>query len=363
MRVAATEVVHVRAALRTPCGPAGVFNRHRESLLLKLTADDGTVGWGETYALPGTRDVLAGLAAGLVGAPLTRRWPRRPGLDEVGASFAMGAVDIAWHDLLGRRLGVPVHTLLGGAVRDRVRAYASGFLYREGAHPRDVWPVEAKETLGRGFRALKLRMGAYPPEEELAALEELRAGLPGDVTILVDAWGAYDPPTALTVGQRLAELGVGWFEEPTHTASAALAARLDIPVAGGEMGRTLGEFTRMLRDREVGVVQPDVAICGGLETARTVGELAALHDAVCVPHTWNGAVMAAATLHLAAVLPPAGRTGDAGLGPLLEVDTSENPFAPTPSLVDGYVAVPDSPGLGVEVDEAFLAEHRVADRP
>ena len=135
MRVTSAEVVHLRAALRTPAGPTGVYNRRRETLLLRLESSDGIVGWGETYAVGGTAGLLRELADRLVGARLDRPPPRPPGLDQVSASFALGAVDIGWHDLRGRVLGVPVHVLLGGAVRERVRAYASGFLYREGEEP------------------------------------------------------------------------------------------------------------------------------------------------------------------------------------------------------------------------------------
>lgn len=371
MRVTDAQVLHVRAPLTIPAGPAGVLNRHRESLLLKLTASDGSIGWGETYALPGTRELLTGLATALTGAPLTRAWPRPAGLDETGAALAMGAVDIAWHDLLGRTLGVPVHALLGGARRDRVPAYASGFLYQEGRHPAEVWPAEAAALLDRGFRAMKVRIGAHPPAEELPLLAHLREQLPDDVMIMVDAWGAYSVPAAERVGRALAELGVAWFEEPTRLTGPRLAARLAVPVAGGEMGRTRDDFARWLDRDTFDVIQPDPAICGGLGTARFVGELAALREVPCVPHTWNGAVMAAATLHLAAVLPPAARTGDGtwprsgGLAPMLEYDTSENPFirdvlVDPPALVDGCFQVTDAPGLGIEVDEARLAQYRIA---
>lgn len=365
MRIATVEVVHVRAALSTPAGPAGVFNHHRESLLLKLTGDDGTVGWGETYALPGTAEVLTRLAGTLVGARVDRAWPRPPGLDEVGASLAIGAVDIAWHDLLGRRLGVPVHALLGGARRDRVPVYASGFLYRQGAAVEDVWPDEAAQALRQGFRRLKLRIGAGDPDRELAALASLRDGLPRDVMLMVDAWGAYPVTTALKVGRRLADLDVAWFEEPTHSSLDGLGGRLGVPVAGGEMGRTTEEFRYLLERGVLDIVQPDAAICGGLGAVAFVARLAALYGVACVPHTWNGAVMAAATLHVLAALPAATRTGDRGGAPPLEYDTSENPFmrdvlVNPPTIVDGHMAVPDGPGLGVEIDEAALRRFAVA---
>jgi D-galactarolactone cycloisomerase len=368
MRVVSAEVIHLRVPLRVPAGPAGVFNSRRETLLLRLEAADGTVGWGETYALPGTMALLGPMAQDLVGTSLERAWPRPAGLDEVGAALALGAIDMAWHDLLGRALGVPVHVLIGGAVRERVPAYASGFLYRRDRHPAQVWPAEAKAALERGFRAMKVRIGALPPAEEMALLEELRRSLPDDVELMVDAWGAYAPATAVWVGERLGELGMGWFEEPTHHEFPALAARLSVPVAGGEMGRTRAEFTRWIASRTFDVLQPDLAICGGFGVARFVGELAAISGIGCVPHSWNGPVMAAATLHLASVLPAGTRVGDGtrlSAGPMLEYDTSENPLMSDIvrrplAVVDGFVAVPDSPGLGVDIDEQAVADLRVA---
>jgi D-galactarolactone cycloisomerase len=367
MRVVSAEVIHLRVPLRVPAGPAGVYNTHRETLLLRLVAADGTVGWGETYAMPGTMPLLESLARGLVGASLDRAWPRPAGLDEVGAALALGAIDMAWHDLLGRVLGVPVQVLLGGAVRERVPAYASGFLYQRDRHPAQVWPAEAKALLERGFRAMKVRIGALPPAAEMALLAELRRSLPDDVELVVDAWGSYAPATAVWVGERLGELGVGWFEEPTHHEYPELAARLSVPVAGGEMGRTRAEFARWITTRTFDVVQPDLAICGGFGVARFVGELAAVSGVGCVPHSWNGPVMAAATVHLASVLPTSARVGDGTrltAGPMLEYDTSENPLMrdivhDAFDVVDGFVTVPDSPGLGVELDERAIAGLRV----
>jgi D-galactarolactone cycloisomerase len=370
VRVAAVQVLHVRAPLAIAAGPAGVFNRHRESLLLKLTSEDGVIGWGETYAIPGTRDLLSALAAGLVGGPVTRAWPRPAGLDETIAALAMGAIDIAWHDLLGRSAGVPVHALLGGARRERVPVYASGFLYREGMHPAEVWPDEAERLVRQGFHALKVRMGGYPPEEELELLTSLRQSLPSHVALMVDAWGSYSPQVAEQVGHRLGDLGVAWFEEPSKLIHPRLADRLTVPVAGGEMGRTRSDFAQWIDSGVFDIIQPDPAICGGLGTARFAAEMAAIRGITCVPHTWNGAVMAAATLHLAAVLPFVARVNDgawpgAGVsGPMLEYDTSENPFIrevlrDPPVLEDGCFTVPGSPGLGIEIDEDRLDQYRI----
>jgi D-galactarolactone cycloisomerase len=210
---------------------------------------------------------------------------------------------------------------------------------------------------------MKVRIGGHPPAEELPLLQRLREQLPGHITLMADAWGSYAPTVAENVGRRLGELGFAWFEEPTKLTHHRLASRLAVPIAGGELGRTRMDFVRWLDENAFDVVQPDAAICGGLGNARFVGELAALREVACVPHTWNGAIMAAATLHLAAVLPPVARLGDGGTGPMLEYDTTENPFIREvvrnpPQLVQGCFTVPDCPGLGVDIDEDRLDKYR-----
>lgn len=349
------EVLHVRHALSAPAGPPGVFNRAREALFVRLSLAGGAVGWGETYPLPGTKEILERLAASLVGREVstTSALAHFP-FDDPDAAPALGALDTALLDALGRSLQVPVHRLLGGACRSAVPAYASGFLYTEDGHPSRSWPAEAESLLARGFRALKLRVGGFPIEEELPALTALRGRLPDDVSLMVDAWGAYDPQGAVRMGRELDTLGVAWFEEPcaprdTYAGYEWIAARIPVPLAGGESLRTIAAFRHLLERRVFRVIQPDAAICGGLGNAAFVARLAALDGVACVPHSWNGAIMAAATLQLLATLP----------GGMLEVDTTENMFMThilrePLKLRDGCIAVPDAPGLGIDIDEQAL---------
>jgi D-galactarolactone cycloisomerase len=351
------EVLHVRHPLAVPAGPPGTYNRERRSLFVKLTADDGLAGWGETYDLPGVRPRLEQLSASLIGRDAFAAVDRPAAVATDGA--AVGALDIALHDLQGRALGVPVHRLLGGAVRDRVPVYASGFLYREDRGPAELWEAEATRLSEAGFRIVKVRIGRDPIASELPLLERLRAAFP-QLALAVDAWGAYSPAQAREVGPGLAQLGVIWFEEPsgpreTYAGYEELVGAVGVPLAGGETLASPPAFAHVLARRIFDLVQPDVALCGGLRSAASVARLAADAGVRCVPHTWNGAVMAAATLHLAATLDPA-------LEPLLEYDTTENRFIrdvlrTPPELDDGCFAVPDAPGLGIEVDEQVLRSY------
>jgi D-galactarolactone cycloisomerase len=370
--IADAEVLHVRKSIAHASGPAGAFNRWRESLFVKLTASDGAVGWGETYALAGTRSILDQQARQLVGTSVNRigGWPPPLDVDEVGGSLALGAVDIAVHDLVGHVLGVPAHELLGPKRRSAVPVYASGFLYRDGREPAAHWLDEAQCLDQDGYRAMKVRLGGLPVADEMARLDAIRQSLPSTTTLMVDAWGAYSPSTAIRVGHELHRLGIAWFEEPCapgpeYAGYEHLTSAIAVPVAGGESARTRASLKRLLDRRAVDVIQPDVAICGGLRNALFVAELAALHGTSCVPHTWNGGVMAAATMHLLAVLPPTGRVAD-DVGPWLEYDTTDNAFirgalCDPPELVDGCFAIPEAPGLGVTVDESFLRAHLVDD--
>jgi D-galactarolactone cycloisomerase len=236
-------------------------------------------------------------------------------------------------------------------------------------HPKDSWQREAATLVESGFTAMKVRMGLYPIDEELRAMTELRACLAPNVRIMVDAWGAYTLREALTVGRGLQDLGVVWFEEPAspygfYAGYEMLAEALDIPVAGGEMGRTLGEFKVLFDRRALDVVQPDLAICGGLPALSAVAELSRLYGIPCVPHSWNGGVMAAATLQVIATLPSVSQL-DRPSELTCEYDTTENRFirdiiVNPPQLVDGGFAIPTAPGLGIEVDEEVVRRYAVA---
>ncbi len=367
MLVSTAEVLHVRYKMKRPAGPAGTMNHNRESLLVKLVGDDGLVGWGETYCLPGTRDTLDALVASVIGRDLLHG-PLRLDVfpfDEPSSAPALGALDTAIHDLVGKALGVPVHRLLGGKRRERVPVYASGFLYQENLPPATTWFEEAEHLLGEGFRAMKVRIGGLPPAEELPLLERLRNVVPDDVYLMADAWGAYSLREALQVGHVLEQLGFVWFEEPCaplhgYGGYERLASALEIPLAGGESVRSTFEIKELIDRRILGVLQPDIAICGGMRTALFAAELAALQGVECCAHTWNGGIMAAATLHVLA----AQSGGSSRLAPVLECDTSENPFmrellSEPPELQDGCYVVPDAPGLGVEVDEPAVRSYAV----
>jgi D-galactarolactone cycloisomerase len=363
LRIIAVETIHTRYPLSRPTGPAGAFNAARQSLVIKVTTDAGLIGWGETYALAGVRAAIDRVVAPLLigGDPLDRaRLWQQVWAATFGNGFAVGGIDIALHDLCGKALGVPVHHLYGGAQRSEVPVYASGLCYFPDVDPAAYWEDEAGALVQRGFvRGIKMRIGRFSPEHELPLIAGVRAALPSSVKLMVDAWGSYTPPTALRVGRALHELGLHWYEEPLPQAGyagyAELAAALDIAVAGGEMLQSRAGFKSLIDAHAVDIVQPDICICGGIGETLFVSELARLSGIQCAPHSWNGQIMNAATLHVAALLPDPTRVAGNDV-PMLEFDTTENPcmteeLAEPLCLRDGCFLTPMAPGLGIEVDE------------
>jgi D-galactarolactone cycloisomerase len=212
-----------------------------------------------------------------------------------------------------------------------------------------------------------MRIGRYPPREELPLVAAVREALSADVRLMVDAWGSYSLTTAIRVGRELERIGLDWYEEPLpqhgYHGYEVLADALDIAVAGGEMLQHPAAFAELFDRRAVDIVQPDISLCGGIGDFLFVARLAALKGIRTMPHSWNGPVVEAASLHAASLLPdPTLLPGSEA--PLLEHDTTENRFVAgllrEPfELVDGAYAVPTAPGLGIELDEAALERFRV----
>jgi D-galactarolactone cycloisomerase len=210
---------------------------------------------------------------------------------------------------------------------------------------------------------MKLRIGRFAPEREAAVLAALREKLGPQVQLMADANAAYSPAIAQRMGRILRDLDFAWFEEPLPQSGyhgyPELRAVLELPLAGGEALTSRSAANELLRRHCFDIVQPDVSICGGIAECLFIGDLAALSAVRCIPHCWGGAITLAATLHVAALLPEPSRMPGVD-APLLELDVTENPFRTEIvigdpfALRDGAVKIPESPGLGVDIDESVL---------
>lgn len=346
------------------------FDRRRHCLV-EVVCEDGTVGWGECLgpADPNAA-VVAAYAPTLLGRdPLEteRLWLELYNLlrdqGQRGlAVTALSGLDIALWDIKGKRFGASVATLLGGRFRERVRAYATGGFRREVPDRAADIAAECAAYAREGFHAVKIKIG-FDVAEDLRAIAAVREAIGPEVGLMVDANHGYDVLEAIALGQGAAAFDVSWLEEPVIPeqpgAYRAVRAGQPIPLAGGETWHGRFAMLEPLASRAVDIVQPDVCGVGGFSESRRVADLAALHAVRCVPHVWGTGIALAAGLQFLAALPPDPPRRNP-VQPILEFDRTPNPFRQavlTRAIehTDGEVAVPEGPGLGIEIDRTALA--------
>ncbi|TBW39451.1 mandelate racemase/muconate lactonizing enzyme family protein [Siculibacillus lacustris] len=372
MSVVAIRLHHLAARLPEPIGNALMVFDRRETLVVEVVGDDGLSGWGETWAEPAAAAVVIAtkLAPQVLGqdpAHTGRLWLAMCGAghaDRQGiARMAVAALDMALHDLAARRRGVPLSTVLGGALRDRIPTYASGPFFKPGGHPYRDFAREIDGYLATGFRAIKIRSG-FALADDVATALAVRRQIGPDRTLMLDFNQSYPPRAALEAALRMEGADLLWIEEPAQPADVAgyalLAGRVRPALAGGETFGHAGQFLPFLAEGCLDVLQPDIALCGGLTGVLRVVALAELHHRPVVPHVWGSTINFHAALHLAATL-PAHRCGAALPFPYLEYDVGPNPLldlAGRPVVnADGTVSVPTGPGLGIEITPAMLAPY------
>ncbi len=371
MKITAVEPIHLRVPVveEIPDGTLDV-------LVIRIHTDVGLTGIGEVtsqsyvckacFEAPRSAARRHGLTSILLGQDpsdirrlwqemyyQTNRYGRRG-----AAIHAISGADIALWDLKGKAEGKPVYELLGGAHRNKVRAYASVLF---GDTPEDTAKL-ARDFVKLGLTAAKFGWGPFgkDPELDLAQVTAARQALGDERDLMVDAGHAWEWPTALERAELLAPLNIRWLEEPLsqddRRGYAELCPRSPVPIAAGEGDVTSWDFEDLL-DRGLHVVQPDVAFCGGLTVCREVSQMAEALGRRVVPHCFSTGINLTASLHWMASIP----TGD-----LVEYCLRPSPLMRKlvknlPPLVDGYVSVPSGPGLGIELDEAIIREFRVSD--
>jgi L-alanine-DL-glutamate epimerase-like enolase superfamily enzyme len=270
---------------------------------------------------------------------------------------AISGVDIALWDLLGKALGQPVWRLLGGRFRDRVAAYASG-----GWAPVGGVGKQLRQYVDRGHRAVKMRVGLQDRsvDDSAARVREARQALGPEVGLMVDAHGTWSVREAQRFARKVADCDLAWLEEPVSPDNVAgqadVRASTDIPIAAGETEQTRFAFRDLIAARAVDVLQPDVAIAGGITETLRICALAASHGLTVAPHLWGGAILFASGLHLAVATPCVTTLEfSRGENPLLN-DLVQEPF----ELIDGHVRAPDRPGLGLTLNADFVRSITVA---
>ncbi|MET8361848.1 mandelate racemase/muconate lactonizing enzyme family protein [Micromonospora sp. NPDC005171] len=341
-----------------------VYGNHRETLVVRLTADDGTTGWGEALApvapeVPG-EIVRRLLAPVLLGADPRRVRPLRHQLGELmrerghlggHQADAIAAVDIALWDLAGKLADRPVVELLGGAFHDAVPTYVSGLPGRADADR----VAQARDWAARGARQFKVGLG-YGVDADLATVTALREVHP-DLRIAVDVHGVYGLADAVRLGRGLVERDAWFLEMPLAFEDVAghadLAARLDLPVALGESLRHRWEFQPFVAARAASLLQPDIGRTGITE-GLAIAQYAETYHLGIAPHHSAGLGLAlAAGLHVAAAC---ANLVAFEFHPILfdrVNDILTVPIEPTATTIP----LPAGPGLGVSVDVEAVARY------
>jgi L-alanine-DL-glutamate epimerase-like enolase superfamily enzyme len=362
----------------------------QDDIVVEIHTDEGLTGIGESdinpwiaracIEAPGTHNMGLGLREMLIGADplqIDELWQQL----YVGSAMngrrgaiinAIGALDIALHDLRGKALGKPCYELLGDAVRDHVIPYAS--LQPETSsfdEYRDSLVEWARRAVAAGFSAVKAEVtlqGPYahtglrePWERSTEVLEATRAAVGPDVDLMVDVQYAFpDASTALRVLSDWQSLDLVFVETPLWPDDLEGYARLtteqSIPIAAGEWLTTRFEHLDLMDRGGVQVVQPDIGRVGGLTEAQRVCQLAEQRGLRIVPHLWKTGISIAAAVHLAAV------TEGCAYVEFLPPELSESGLrrdltAVELHMVDGVIPLPASPGLGVELDRDALERY------
>jgi len=347
----------------------------RGACLVEIVTDTGPIGWGECF---GPARPAAALVAAyrplLIGAdPLASEkiWQdlyaaiRDQGQRGVPIC-ALSGIDIALWDLKGKHFGAPIHQLMGGPLRMSVKAYATGTYRTRSGDPMDYICKEAAGYKAEGFSAMKLKIG-FDVDEDAALIEAVRRTIGPDMSLMLDANHGYDAVDAIRLAKKAEPFDIGWFEEPVPPEDldgyVAVKAATSIPIAGGETSYTRFGFRDILARRAMDYLQPDVCGAGGLSECKKIADMANAFGIRVVPHVWGTAVGLAAALQLLAVLPhtPPGRRP---WEPILEFDRSEHPArqAIVTRAIEheaGAVAIPDGPGLGIEIDREAVASFSV----
>lgn len=264
---------------------------------------------------------------------------------------AMGSVDIAVWDIIGKALGMPVYQVLG-AHKDKLRVYAAGGYYRDDKTTADL-VSEMEGYVDEGFRAVKMKVGGVRMREDVERVKAVRDAIGWDVDLLIDAnnkWRAYD---AIRFGRMIEEFDPFWFEEPVvaddFAGCAEVKHALDIPITAGENEYTIWGARDLIEHGSADILNLDTVKAGGITEHRKISALAAAHHIPVSPH--GSPHMAA---HLLASTPNA---------LIMEtypgVQSRYNPALPLYPVKDGYIEMPQTPGLGIDPDPAMVKKYKV----
>jgi galactonate dehydratase len=347
----------------------------RNLTIVRVITDDGLEGFGEVRMLNHT-DALLGYFAEAVPNHVLGHDPfdiealfqrmYRNDFARAGeiALSGIATIEMACWDIVGKALGQPVYKLLGGAVRDRIKAYANGW-YTVERTPQE-FHAAAKRVVEKGYRALKFdpfgagfyELAIEEKHRVIELVEAVRDAVGPDIEILLEMHGRFNPATAIELSRELERFKPSWVEEPVPPDNLAAlkkaAEKINIPVATGERMHTRYDFRELFELQAADIIQPDITHFGGILETKKLAAWADSYYVLIAPHNVGGPISTAAALHLAACTVN------------FKIQEHFNDFADSwvkevapgnPEVVDGYFALPQGPGLGITFNEEFAKAH------
>jgi galactonate dehydratase len=345
-------------------------------LLLKIHCEDGTVGIGEAgvhgWQRP-TETMIKTMEPYLLGKDPSKiehhfqfLYRNSHFMGSV-VNGALSAIDIALWDIKGKRLGVPIWELMGGKTRDRVRCY----IHVNGDTTEEL-AADAAKAVENGFTAVRFAafQDDYPSfhtytewaDNAVERVAAVRESVNRDADLCVEIHRQMNPAESIWLGRRLEEFNPYFYEDPMLPDSPArmgdVQAQCNIPIATGERFTTIYEFQQILENKGAAYVRPDVCLVGGLSGSKKVAAMAEAQHVKVIPHNPLSPVSTAACVQLDACIPNFALQEYTGEHREPKVDLIENPI----ELKDGYLTVPEGPGLGIKLSEEGLKKWPFEDK-
>lgn len=343
-------------------GPlTGGMGNKAEFVTIKINTEDGLTGIGyagfvSSLMIKALKESVDALLQSIVGMdPRNVELINKHLRDLAGGGAPAGlvtrsvsAIDVALWDLKGKQSGEPVHRLLGG-YRDTVPTYASGYLWRN--YDLDKLESTSADLVSQGFKAMKFRMGAEnSADKELARAQVIRETVGDAVTLMVDINQGWDINTSISIGKELANYNLYWLEDPINhqdfEGMAKIADSLDTPIAAGEYHYGIEPFRTQLERRSIDIVMVDLLRVGGITQWMKVAHMAEAFNLPVVSHLATEVLV-----HCVAACPN-GLTVE-------HMPWTFELFTTEPTVVDGELVLPSSPGLGIEFDEDKISHYQV----
>jgi L-rhamnonate dehydratase len=371
VKITDVEAIYVRSpSVKERCDSG------QDALIVKIHTDEGITGIGEVDSSPlaaqgailgpYSHTVTSGLKHLLMGEDPFKTeyiWDKMYRGNIYAGRFgvgihAMSGIDIALWDIKGKKLEMPIWKLLGGGFREQIRCYASTLF---GDTPEQTYEIAARFA-EQGFTAVKFGWGPMGQDAttDVALVAKARQGLGNGIDLMVDAGLPWDAKTAIQRARAFTEHNIFWLEEPLapddYEGYSKLSAATDMRIAAGEEESSRRTFRRLIVEGNVDVVQVDLTRCGGFTEAMKIATMAADHGRPVANHGFTTYINVAAALHWLNAVPNALIAEF-----VVEEETQLREFVTRQKIraSDGYLTIPQEPGLGVELDEEMIAKFRV----